>query len=204
MFLAGTDTSATTVDWAMVELMRCPRAMQIVQNEVRETFNKIGKVDETGITEMKYLKAVIKETLRLHPPGPLSPRVCRETCVIKGFKIPEKSRVIINIWAIGRDPSYWSEPDSFIPERFLGSSFDFRATNFEFIPFGAGRRMCPAISYGVANLELPLAMFLYHFDWKLPDNMKPEDLKMSETFGLTVRRKRDLYLIPIPYRPPTS
>ncbi|KAL5548599.1 hypothetical protein UlMin_003830 [Ulmus minor] len=202
IFVGGSETSSTTVVWAMTEMIRKPKVMKRAQEEVREVFNRRGLVDETCISEMKYLKSVVKETLRLHPPAPLLlPRECREKCEIHGYEIPFKTKVIINAWAIGRDPKNWNDAESFIPERFLDSSIDFKGTNFEFIPFGAGRRMCPGISFGLINVELPLALLLYHFDWKLPIGLEPEELDMNETFGMNVRRKDDLLLIPIAYHP---
>ncbi|KAK1582613.1 hypothetical protein Q3G72_016758 [Acer saccharum] len=199
---AGGEASATTIDWALSELMKIPRVMTKAQAEVREVFNRNKEVDETGICEMNFLKLVIKETLRLHPPGPLlAPRVCREKCEIKGFNIPNQTTVFVNAWAIGRDPEYWSDPESFIPERFLDSAIDYKGNDFEYIPFGASRRICPGMSFGLANVELPLGMLLYHFDWKLPDGMKHEDLNMTETFGIVVRRKEDLYIVPHRYCP---
>ncbi|KAB2606101.1 premnaspirodiene oxygenase-like [Pyrus ussuriensis x Pyrus communis] len=192
-FGAGGETAATTVNWAISEMIKNPRIMQKAQAEVREVFNTKGQVDETGIKEMIFLNLVIKETLRLHPPFPLLlPRECRES-------------LVINAWAIGRDPNYWTNPDSFYPERFLDSSIDLKGKNFEFIPFGAGRRMCPGMSFGLASVEFPLASLLYHFDWKLSNGMKhDEDLDMTEAFGVSVRRKQDLHLIPIPYHPPPT
>ncbi|KAF3456727.1 hypothetical protein FNV43_RR01381 [Rhamnella rubrinervis] len=206
IFAAGSDTSATAVDWAMSEMMKHPRVMKKAQDEVRRVFNERGSVDETCISEMKYLKSVIKEILRLHPPGPLLlPRECRESCVIgNGYEIPAKTKVIVNAWAIGRDPRYWNEPESFYPERFLDSSVDFKGTNYEYIPFGAGRRMCPGMSLGMINVELPLALLLYHFDWQLPKGMKHEEMDMTEKFGITVRRKLDLLLIPTAYYPSST
>ncbi|XP_031265070.1 premnaspirodiene oxygenase-like [Pistacia vera] len=203
IFSAGSETSATTVDWAMCEMMKNTKILEKAQAEVREVFRRKGKkIDEASIEEMKFLKLVIKETLRLHPPAPLLiPRECREACVINGFDVPIKTRLMVNAWAIGRDPKYWTEPESFIPERFLDCSIDYKGKNFEFIPFGSGRRVCPGISFGLANVELPLAMLLYHFDWKLPKGMKNDDFDMTECFGMTVRRKDDLCLIPIPYHP---
>ncbi|XP_044509476.1 cytochrome P450 71D11-like [Mangifera indica] len=103
-----------------------------------------------------------------------------------------------------RDPEYWNEPQIFNPERFLNHSLYYKGTGFEYIPFGAGRRICPGISFGLANVELPLAMFLYHFDWKLSSGMKNADLDMAEAFGITVGRKEKLHIIPIPYHPPAS
>ncbi|XP_031264993.1 cytochrome P450 71D11-like, partial [Pistacia vera] len=202
MFGAGIESSSTVLEWTISELIKNPRVMERAQAEVREVFNRMENIDETGIIEMKFLKLVIKETMRLHPAVPLLlPRVCREKCEINGFNVPADMKVIVNAWAIGRDPEYWDEPESFNPERFIDSSNDYKGTNFEYLPFGAGRRMCPGASFGLANVELPLAMLLYHFDWKLPDGMKNEDLDMTESFGATLRRKNDLCLIPIPYHP---
>ncbi|MBA0668557.1 hypothetical protein Goklo_001453, partial [Gossypium klotzschianum] len=142
IFSGGSETSATVVDWAMSEMIKNPRVMTKAQAEVRQVFQGKGNVDETGIHQLKYLKCVIKETLRLHPVFPLLlPRECSQNCEVNGFEIPSKTRVIINAWAIGRDPNHWVEPEKFEPERFINSSVDFVGTNFEFIPFGAGRRI---------------------------------------------------------------
>ena len=149
---------------------------------------------------LKYLKSVVKETLRLHPPGPLLlPRQCGQACEINGYYIPIKSKVIINAWAIGRDPNHWSEAERFYPERFIGSSVDYQGNSFEYIPFGAGRRICPGLTFGLTNVEFPLALLMYYFDWKLPNEMKNEDLDMTEAFGVSARRKDDLCLIPITF-----
>ncbi|CAL5405860.1 unnamed protein product [Camellia sinensis] len=187
---------------AMSEMMKNARIMRKAQAKVRQVFNGKGKVNETGIQELNYLKLVIKETLRLHPALPLLlPRECGERCEINGYEIPVKTKVIINVWAIGRDPNYWSDPECFRPERFFDSSIDFKGNNFEFIPFGAGRRICPGMAFGLANVEMPLAQFLYHFDWKLPGGMNQEELDLTEAFAVTVRRKEDLNLIAVPYKP---
>ncbi|XVF70857.1 hypothetical protein PTKIN_Ptkin11bG0196000 [Pterospermum kingtungense] len=186
ILLAGTETSSTTLEWTiMSELMKNPRVLQKVQTEVGQVFDKTEGVNESNLQELKYLKLVIKETLRLHPPLPLLfPRESVERCEINGYEIPAKSKVIV----IGRDPHYWNEAERFNPERFMDSSIDYKGTNYEFIPFGAGRRICPGISFGVAVVELTLAHLLYHFDWKLPNGMKHEDLDMIEAFV----RNRDL------------
>ncbi|KAE8680265.1 Cytochrome P450 71D10 [Hibiscus syriacus] len=205
MIAAGTETSSTTAEWAMSEMMKNPRVLEKAQAEVRRIYDGTGDVNESYVHELKYLKLVIKETLRLHPPLPLLlPRQNTERCEINGYEIPAKTKVIVNAWAIGRDSNYWNEADKFIPERFTDSSVDYKGTNFEYIPFGAGRRICPGMSYGMAVVELILAQLLYHFDWKLPNRMKNEDLDMNEAFGITVRRERDLYLVPIPYYPQPS
>ncbi|KAK7407744.1 hypothetical protein VNO78_09792 [Psophocarpus tetragonolobus] len=202
IFVGGGDTSAITIDWAMAEMVRDPRVMKKAQNEVRRVFNMTGnRVDETCINELKYLKSVVKETLRLHPPLPLVPRECRQACEIRGYHIPIKSSIVVNVWAIGRDPKFWSEAERFYPERFIDSSIDYKGANFEYIPFGTGRRMCPGITFGLINVEVALALLLYHFDWMLPNGMKNEDLDMTEQFGASVRRKDDLYLIPVTSSP---
>ncbi|KAA8544291.1 hypothetical protein F0562_022303 [Nyssa sinensis] len=133
-----------------------------------------------GLHELKYLKSVIRETMRLHPPVPLLlPRESSEKCEINGYEIPAKTTVIVNAWAIGRDPKYWTEAERFQPERFLNSLIDFKGTDFEYIPFGAGRRICPGILFALPNIELPLAQLLYHFNWKLPSGLKQEELDMT-------------------------
>ncbi|KAL4311320.1 hypothetical protein GQ457_01G006990 [Hibiscus cannabinus] len=203
ILIGGTETSSTTVEWAMSEMIKSPRILEKAQAEVRRVGDRTGDVNESDLHELNYLKLVIKETLRLHPPAPLLlPRENSERCEINGYEIQAKTKVIVNAWAIGRDPNHWNEAERFNPERFTDISVDYKGANFELIPFGAGRRMCPGMSYAMAVVELPLAQLLYHFDWKLPNGMKNEDLDMSEASGVTVERKRDLHLIPTPFHPP--
>ncbi|RDX60715.1 Cytochrome P450 71D8, partial [Mucuna pruriens] len=198
VFVAGTDTSASTIEWAMTEMMRNPRVREKAQAELREK----EIINESDIEQLSYLKLVIKETLRVHPPTPLLlPRECSERTIIDGYEIPVKTKVMVNVWAICRDPQYWTDAEKFIPERFEGSSIDFKGNNFEYLPFGAGRRMCPGMTFGLASIMLPLALLLYHFNWELPNQMKPQDLDMTERFGSAIGRKNDLYLIPLVYHP---
>ncbi|GAU14713.1 hypothetical protein TSUD_203620 [Trifolium subterraneum] len=202
VFGAGTDTSSTTLEWAMSELMKNPKVRKKVQSEIRGAFKEKKRIYESDLDKLSYFKSVIKETMRLHPPAPLLlPRECRDACNIGGYEIPLKTKVIVNAWALGRDPKYWYDAERFIPERFDGTSYDFNKTNnsFEYIPFGAGRRICPGILFGLASIELPLAALLYHFDWELPNGMKLEDLDMTEAFGAAATRRNDLHLIPTPY-----
>lgn len=200
MFLAGTETASTTIIWAFLELMKNPRVMEKAQLEVRERLNGEKAFNDTDLEELNYLQFVIKETLRLHPPAPLLvPRECREETKIDGYTIPVKTKVLVNAWAIGRDPEYWHNSESFIPERFENSSVDFKGNHFEFIPFGAGRRMCPGMLFGLVNVAHPLSQLLYHFDWKVANGVNPNDLDTIETEGLTARRKNDLYLIATPF-----
>ncbi|EEF48745.1 premnaspirodiene oxygenase [Ricinus communis] len=199
MFGAGSDTSSKTAEWALSELMRHPEIMKKAQEEVRGVFGDSGEVDETRLHELKYLKLVIKETLRLHPAIPLIPRECRERTKINGYDVYPKTKVLVNIWAISRDPNIWSEADKFKPERFLNSSLDYKGNYLEFAPFGSGKRVCPGMTLGITNLELILAKLLYHFDWKLPDGITPETLDMTESVGGAIKRRTDLNLIPVLY-----
>ncbi|CAI0437465.1 unnamed protein product [Linum tenue] len=197
LFFAGTETTATSLEWAMSELVKNPRVMQKAQSEVRRAFGPNGKVDEARLSELVYLKMVIRETMRLHPPAPmLLPRTGAEDCEIGGYRVPAGYSVIVNAWAIGRDPEYWADPETFWPERFLDGSVDYKGIHFQLIPFGAGRRICPGMSFAVANIELPLAWLIYRFDWKLPYDRKPECLDMTEAFGAAIKRKNRLFLVP--------
>jgi cytochrome P450 len=202
MFGAGSETSATTLQWAMAELMRNPRVMRKAQDEVRRALAGHDKVTEDKLSNLHYLPLVIKETLRLHPPAPLLlPRRCGSACRVLGFDIPEGTMVIVNAWAIGRDPAHWEAPDEFSPERFEENGRDFRGTDFEFIPFGAGRRMCPGVAFGMAHVELALAALLFHFDWELPGGAAAEELDMSEAFGVTTQLRSDLVVVAVPRVP---
>ncbi|XP_004231934.1 desmethyl-deoxy-podophyllotoxin synthase [Solanum lycopersicum] len=200
MFIGGTDTSSTVLEWAISEMMKNPQVMEKAQAEVREVFKGKSKITESEIQKLDYIKMVIKETLRMHPPLPLLlPREAIEKCEIGGYDIPAKTKVIINAWAIGRHPQHWENAECFEPERFQDLDLDFVGTNLEYIPFGGGRRMCPGSLFGIANVELPLAKLLFHFDWELPDGIEASDLDMTETFGATVGRKNDLYLVAKPH-----
>ncbi|CAI0388185.1 unnamed protein product [Linum tenue] len=200
VFIAGVETSATTIDWTMAEMMKDERVLRKAQEEVRQVYRGKTNVDESSLHELKYLDLVIKESLRLHPPLPLLfPRESQAKVEVCGYEIPAKTKVIVNCWAIGRDPQYWIEPTKFYPERFVDSTIDYKGNNFEFIPFGAGRRMCPGMLYATAVVKLTLANLLYHFDWKLVDGMDAENLDMTEAFGVAVGRKCSLCLIPIAY-----
>ncbi|WOH10598.1 hypothetical protein DCAR_0730067 [Daucus carota subsp. sativus] len=199
VYAAGTDTTATVLEWAMSELLRNPNVMNKVQNEIREILGckpDIEEIQENDLEKMQYLKAVIKETLRLHPPIPLLvPRSAREDVKLNGYDIAAGTMVIINAWAIGRDPATWNKPEQFEPERFLNSSIDFKGHDFQLIPFGAGRRGCPGIAFAMATNEFVLANLLHKFDWKLPEGKNWEDLDMRERPSLTVQRKIPLLAV---------
>ncbi|KAF8722880.1 hypothetical protein HU200_022017 [Digitaria exilis] len=183
LLLSGTHTVTTIIDWAMAELMRNPLVMSRAQSEVRTAFMEEMKVTEEGLRKLRYFHWVIKETLRLHTPGPLLiGRGSQETCRVMGYDVPKGSMVL---------------PETFKPERFENDTRDFRGHDFEFTPFGAGRRMCPGVSFGLASVELALANLLFHFDWNLPDGVDANKLDMAETMGFVGKRKAELWLKPI-------
>ena len=204
MFAGGTGTSASAMEWGMSELMRNPAVMKKLQGQIREAFRGKAVVTEADLQQqagnLRYLKLVIKEALRLHPPAPLLvPRESIEACELDGYTIPAKSRVIINAFAIGRDPRYWDDAEKFKPERFEEGTVDFTGSSYEFLPFGSGRRMCPGFNYGLASMELALVAMLYHFDWSLPEGV--EEVDMEEAPGLGVRRRSPLMLCATPFVP---
>ncbi|KAK6123577.1 hypothetical protein DH2020_042680 [Rehmannia glutinosa] len=196
MFAAGTDTTVTIVEWAIAELIKNPRTMKILQNEVRKVAERKEDINEDDLEKMPYLKAVMKESLRLHIPSPLLvPHESTQDTKVMGYDIAAGTRILINAWAIGRDPSLWENPEEFRPERFLDSSIDYRGLHFELVPFGAGRRGCPGISFGLAVDELALAKLVHNFNFALPNGERDEDLDMSETTGITVHKKLSMLVI---------
>jgi cytochrome P450 len=196
MFIAGTDTISTLLEWEMTELLRHPNIMKKLIEEVRRVGNGRTHISEDDLSNMKYLKAVGKETLRLHPPIPLLvPRESRQEINLNGYHIKAGTRVFINAWGIARDPTYWDQPEEFKPERFLSNSIDTKGnSNFQLmIPFGAGRRGCPGAGYAMAANDLMLANLIHQFDWELPGGaVGLEKLDMFESFGFTVHRKNPL------------
>ncbi|XP_040251174.1 desmethyl-deoxy-podophyllotoxin synthase-like [Aegilops tauschii subsp. strangulata] len=197
LFGAGSETSASTLQWAMAELVRKPAALRRAQAEVRSALAGQSRAREEALQELPYLRLVIKETLRLHAAVPLLlPRECREPSRVLGYDVPQGTMVLVNAWAIGRDAASWGpDAEEFRPERFeeeSAAAVDFRGTDFQLVPFGAGRRMCPGITFGLAVMEVALASLLFHFDWELPGGT--EELDMAEAFGITARRKSDLWL----------
>lgn len=200
IFIAGTDTNAAALVWAMTALMKeGGSARRKLQQGIRELVGKKGRVYEDDIQNLPYLRAVIKETLKLYPPAPLIPRETMEKCIIDGYEIKQNTPVSINAWAIGRDPECWENPDEFIPERFCDVNnngiVDYKSGEFEMIPFGGGRRGCPGISLGVATVELALANLLYAFDWELPYGMVKEDIDIDTLPGMTMHKKNPLCLV---------
>ncbi|GLT64379.1 hypothetical protein SLA2020_368780 [Shorea laevis] len=197
MFFAGSDTSSATIEWAMAELLRKPDSMGKAKEELDRVIGPDRKVEESDVEELHYLQAVIKETLRLHPPVPLLvPGNAMEDTYFMGYFIPKDTQLWVNVWAIGRDPDAWEDPLMFKPERFLDSKIDYKGQNFELIPFGSGRRICAGVALAHRLLNVALASLLHCFDWELPNNTTSEELDMSERMGITIRKLVPLKAIP--------
>ncbi|GAB4841399.1 hypothetical protein Ancab_039698 [Ancistrocladus abbreviatus] len=186
LIIAGSDTTSVTLTWAMSLLLNHDHALRCVQDELDQKVGRDRWVQESDIANLVYLQAVIKETLRLYLPGPLgAPHEAIENCYVLGYHIPKGTRLLVNIWKLHRDPRVWEAPDEFKPERFLTSkaNFDLLGRNFEFIPFGSGRRSCPGISMALQVLHLTIARLVQGFNLSKPTNM-PVD--MTEGRSLTL------------------
>ncbi|KAK2637992.1 hypothetical protein Ddye_025787 [Dipteronia dyeriana] len=172
--IAGcTDTSATTVEWAMSEVMKQPHLIEKATEELDRVIGRQRWAEEKDIPELPYIDAIMKETMRKHPVAVLlAPHLAQEDCNVSGYDIRKGTRVFINIWSIGRDASFWDEPEAFHPERFLQGkvNMDVKGQSFELLPFGSGRRMCPGYSLGLKMIRSSLDNMLHGFHWKLPED----------------------------------
>lgn len=206
LFVAGTDTVAAGIVWTMTALIKRPELMKKAQTEIREIVGKYGKVSEEVIKKLPYLRAAVFESLRLYPPAPLLYRkqITQDECVIDSYKIQPGTSVIINGWAISRDPETWENPEEFLPERFMTDDqgdrvFVTRMGGLEMIPFGGGRRGCPGMGMGMISIQLALANLLYSFDWVFPCGVKMNDVDTDAFPGLTTHKKNALVLVPCKY-----
>ncbi|XP_027333259.1 flavonoid 3'-monooxygenase-like [Abrus precatorius] len=201
MFAAGTDTSSSTIEWTIAELIRNKRIMVRLQQELDTVVGHDRLVTELDLPHLPYLEAVVKEAFRLHPPTPLSvPRIAAKSCEIFGYHIPKGATLLVNVWAISRDPKEWSDPLNFQPERFLPggekANVDVRGNNFEVIPFGAGRRICAGMNLGIRMVQLLIATLAHAFDWEIENGLHPQKLNMDEAYGFTLQRAVPLSVHP--------
>lgn len=198
--MAGTETTSTSIEWAMAELLRNPATMAKAKSEISALVGPREKFQESDIDNLPYLQAVVKETLRLHPPLPfLIPRRATADTDFMGYLVPKNTEVFINAWAIGRDRECWAEGLCFRPERFLGvnnSNVDYRGQHFELIPFGAGRRMCAGLTLGHRMLHFVLGSLLHEFEWDLDNSFGPDGIDMDERMGITVGKLQPLRIVP--------
>ncbi|GKB67636.1 geraniol 8-hydroxylase-like protein [Tanacetum coccineum] len=182
----------------MTELLLNPHIFSRVREEVSATVEKDGKIQEAKILELPYLQAVIKESMRLHLAVPLLVPHKAETEIKLGeYVVPKNTQILVNAWAIARDPKYWDNPLMFNPERFLGNEVDYKGQHFEFLPFGSGRRICPGIPLALRVVSFMVASFVYHFDWRLAHAR--EEMDMDVIFGLTLIRETPLVGTPVAF-----
>lgn len=203
VMFGGTETVASAIEWAMAEMMHSPDDLRRVQQELADVVGLDRNVSESDLDRLPFLRCVIKETLRLHPPIPLLLHETADDCVVAGYSVPRGSRVMVNVWAIGRHRASWKDADAFRPSRFAApegeaAGLDFKGGCFEFLPFGSGRRSCPGMALGLYALELAVAQLAHGFNWSLPDGMKPSEMDMGDIFGLTAPRATRLYAVPTP------
>ncbi|KAI9113105.1 hypothetical protein K1719_015630 [Acacia pycnantha] len=201
LILGGSDTTAGTLTWAISLLLNNRHVLKKAQKELDLNVGKDRRVEESDARKLPYIQAIIKETLRLYPAGPLlGPREAIEDCNVSGYYVPAGTRLVVNLWKIHRDPRIWEDPCGFKPERFLtGQAPDVRGQNFELIPFGSGRRSCPGMSFALQVLHLTLARLLQAFEFATPSG---EAVDMTESPGLTIPKATPLKLLLAPRLPP--
>lgn len=197
MLEASMDTMRTPIEWALSELLRHPRIMKKVQQEL-DTVVGLGRlVEESDQPKLEYLGLVVKETLRLHPLSAFLFHHGKQECEVEGFRIPKGSTVMISLWALGRDPTVWGpDVEEFRPERFIDNNVDFRGNDFRLLSFGAGRRMCAGSQLALIVYPLILAQLVHCFDWELPEGVPASELDMKEAFGFTMPRAEHLWAVP--------
>lgn len=203
MIAAATDTSAVTNEWAMAEVIKHPRVLYKIHQELDTVVGSSRTVVESDLTHLNYLRCVVRETFRMHPAGPfLIPHESTRATVINGYYIPKKTRVFINTHALGRNTKIWDNVDEFRPERHL-SADGIRVeishgADFKILPFSAGKRKCPGAPLGVTLVLMALARLFHCFDWSPPDGLKPEDIDTSEVYGMTMPKAKPLIAVAKP------
>ncbi|KAG7630309.1 Cytochrome P450 [Arabidopsis suecica] len=200
LLVAGTDTSAQATQWTMAELINNPTILKRLREEIESVVGNTRLIQATDLPNLPYLQAVVKEGLRLHPPGSLSVRMFQERCELKGFYIPEKTLLVVNTYAIMRDPNIWEDPEEFKPERFVASSTsgqedEIREEVLKYIPFSAGRRGCPGSNLAYVSLGIAIGVMVQCFDWRI----KGEKVNMNETAGtILLAMAQPLKCTPVP------
>nr|WMB80851.1 BX4 [Lamium galeobdolon] len=198
-----TDTSATTIEWALNEVLRHPLIMKKAKEEIDGVIGRNRWVQETDVSQLPYIESIIMETFRLHPLATfLAPHCAINDCNVAGYDIAKGTMVLINTWSIGRDPNSWDAPEEFLPERFMREKIDALGNNFSFLPFGSGRRRCPGYKLALKMIPTTFANLLHGFNFKLVEGMKLQDICMEEEYGLTTHPKVPLSIIMEPTLPP--
>ncbi|RZC85882.1 hypothetical protein C5167_026541 [Papaver somniferum] len=193
----GTDTTVSTVEWVMTEVVRNPEVMRKTKDEIAQVVGYNRKIEESDIGSLPYLGAVIKEAMRLNPVAPLLiPRTTVKDTEFMGYIIPKGTAVLVNTWGIGRDSASWDNPFSFNPDRFLGNNTDYRGRHSRFLPFGAGRRMCPGLPMVHQILPMLVGSLLQSFDWTLENGVAPESINMNGKIEMSLKKSTPLRIIP--------
>ncbi|EXC07349.1 Cytochrome P450 82A3 [Morus notabilis] len=198
LILAGTDTTTVTMTWALALLLNNREALKKAEQELDLYVGKERQVKESDLKNLVYLQAILKETMRLYPAGPLSlPHESTEDCTVGGYHVPAGTRLLLNLSKLHLDPKVWDQPSEFRPERFLTAhkNVDVRGQNFELIPFSSGRRMCPGVSFALQVMQLTLAALLHGFKIATRSD---EPVDMRETVGLTNLKATPLDVIITP------
>ena len=195
LITAGTETSSVTIEWALSALIHHPDILRKAQQEIYSQFGHGRIMEESDLHKLKYLEAIVKETLRLYPPTPfLLPHESSEACTVGGYRVDPGMQLLVNVWAIQRDPALWERRTEFDPKRFLksGREIDVKGHDFGLIPFGSGRRICPGLSLGLIVVSQTLGRLLQSFDWISPQGTQ---IDMTEGLGITTPKSVPLEVV---------
>ncbi|PWA54411.1 cytochrome P450 [Artemisia annua] len=184
---AGTDTSNGTMEWMLSLLLNNPKALKKAQEEIDSYVGVHRLINESDISDLPYLRCIINETLRMYPPGPLVFHESGKDCTVGGYNIPSGTMLLMNLWAMQNDPTIWEEPKKFKPERFEG--LEGLRDGYKLMPFGAGRRRCPAENLAMRMVGLALGTLIQCFEW---ERTSDEMIDMTEGNGLTMPRAKPL------------
>lgn len=192
MIFRGTDTVAILLEWILARMVLHPEIQAKAQKEIDEAIGFKGTVSDSDIPNLPYIQAIVKETLRLHPPGPLLSwaRLAIHDTQVGPHFVPAGTTAMVNMWAITHDEGVWPEPEEFRPERFMNNDFAIMGSDLRLAPFGSGRRVCPGKSMGLATVQLWLAQLLHKFEWKSVRADGGVDL--SECLKLSMEMKHPL------------
>ncbi|KAJ4827839.1 hypothetical protein Tsubulata_012984 [Turnera subulata] len=206
MIAAATDTSSVTAEWAMAEVIKHPRVLRKIQEELDSVVGKNQMVSESDLAHLNYLRCVVRETFRMHPAGPfLIPHESLRATTINGYDIPAKTRVFINTHGLGRNTKSWANVDEFQPERHWpsdGSRVEIsHGVDFKILPFSSGKRRCPGAPLGLTLVLMALARLFHCFDWTPPNGLRPEDIDTTEVYGMTMPKAQPLLAMARPRLP---